>query len=90
MDTREKIQNDCQRATFLIEKKQAQEITPLEEFQLKFHLAGCSICRTFQTQSIMINQMAKAMFKVPGRQLRLDDQAKNQMRQKIKERLQDE
>ena len=88
MDTIEKVQNDCRRATFLIEKKQIHQITFLEEFQLKLHLAGCSICRTFQTQSVMINQMAKAIFKKPGKELQLDDQTKNQMRQKIREKLQ--
>lgn len=90
MDTIEKVQNDCQHATLLIEKKQVQQITFLEQFQLKLHLAGCSFCRTFQTQSEMINQVAKAIYNKPGTPMRLDDHDKNQMRQKIKEKLEDE
>lgn len=90
MNQIETIQNDCRRATFLIEKKQVQPITRLEEFQLWVHLRGCSICRTFQIQSVLINQVAKALFRTPRRQGRLDEYAKHQMRQIINEKISDD
>ncbi|MFA6084701.1 hypothetical protein [Mucilaginibacter sp.] len=54
-----KIAYNCKKATFLIEKKQTGEINIREKLELKIHLAGCSICRTFEKQSLMINQMVK-------------------------------
>jgi hypothetical protein len=45
---------NCKQATFLIEKKISGQITEEEASQLQVHLAGCSICRTYQKQSVLI------------------------------------
>jgi ATP-dependent Clp protease adapter protein ClpS len=48
---------NCKQATFLIEKKIAGKITAAETLQLHVHLAGCSICKLYRQQSILINQV---------------------------------
>lgn len=48
---------NCNQATFLIEKKLAGKITAAETLQLRIHLAGCSICKIYQQQSILINNL---------------------------------
>jgi len=48
---------NCKQATFLIEKKIAGKITAAETLQLHIHLAGCSVCKIYQQQSILINQV---------------------------------
>ncbi|QNN40213.1 zf-HC2 domain-containing protein [Pedobacter roseus] len=48
---------NCNQATFLIEKKLAGKITASETLQLRIHLAGCSVCKIYQQQSILINQV---------------------------------
>lgn len=59
-----KIAYNCRKATFLIEKQQLAEITSREKMELKMHLAGCSVCRIFEEQSILINKMVKDFFQV--------------------------
>jgi hypothetical protein len=83
-----KIAYNCKKATLLIEKKLIGKITFREKLELKIHLAGCSICRTFERQSILINQMVKELFKASGnRQIRLDDDYKKELQNSIDERL---
>ena len=88
MDEIKKIAYNCRKATFLIEKKQLETLTLREKLELKIHLAGCSICRTFQQQSIMINQMVKDMFSSSQPQeIKLDETFKNELQERIKEKL---
>lgn len=82
------IAYNCKKATFLIEKKQAGAITFREKLELKLHLAGCSVCRIYQQQSIMINKMLKFFFIKPDEpEIKLDDKYKEQMQLHIEERL---
>ncbi|RBQ11914.1 zf-HC2 domain-containing protein [Pedobacter miscanthi] len=48
---------NCKQATFLIEKRLAGKITTAETLQLRIHLAGCSICKIYQQQSVLINKL---------------------------------
>ena len=75
-----KIVYNCKQATFLIEKKIARKITASETVQLQIHLAGCSVCRTFQTQSLLINRLFTS---IRSEDLKLDDAFKNQLQQQI-------
>lgn len=56
-----KIAYNCKHATYLIEKKQITQLSTRERFELKIHLAGCSVCRLFEKQSIFINKMVKQL-----------------------------
>ncbi|WP_299284555.1 hypothetical protein [uncultured Mucilaginibacter sp.] len=88
MDEIKKIAYNCRKATFLIEKKQLETLTLREKLELKIHLVGCSVCRTFQQQSIMINQMVKGMFhSSQPQETKLDETFKNELQERIKEKL---
>lgn len=83
-----KIQYDCRHATYLIEKRQHALLTIKERIQLVIHLSGCSVCRLFQRQSRWINRMLRTLFHSPqGQENRLSDEFKQQLQQKIDERL---
>jgi len=83
-----KIQYNCREATYLIEKRQHVRLTVRERVHLLIHLSGCSVCRLFQRQSKMINQMVKGLFTSAAEQDRkLDEDVKREMQRRIDERL---
>jgi len=79
-----KIAYNCREATFLIEKKQLTTITLREQMELKIHLAGCSVCRIFEEQSIIINKMVKNLFHGNHK---LDDEFKTSLKDQIKRKI---
>ncbi|WP_316834351.1 hypothetical protein [Pedobacter nutrimenti] len=86
MNELKKILYNCRKATYLIEKQQIGRITLREKMELKIHLTGCSICKTFQRQSILINHMVKNLFKADHQtELKLDDKFKNHLQKRIEE-----
>lgn len=82
-----KIAYNCRKATFLIEKQQISSITLREKIELKIHLAGCSICRIFQQQSMLINKIAGKHLADQHKDLVLDRDFKARLQQKINEQL---
>lgn len=88
-DEIEKIAYNCKKATFLIEKKQIGTISPREKLELKIHLAGCSVCRIFEQQSIKINEMVKNLFHTNNQQeeIKLDEAFKKAMQERIEKEL---
>jgi hypothetical protein len=88
MDNIKKIAYNCQKATLLIEKKQLTRLTLREKFELKIHLAGCSVCKIFERQSIMINKQIKDLLH-PAKQKDhlLDDTYKRSLQKQIEEKL---
>ena len=82
-----KIQYNCRKATFLIEKKMTDKITFREHIELRIHLAGCSVCRIYQEQSGKINQMVKQLFHVAHPETKLDDDFKKDLQERIEEEL---
>ncbi|HTI92436.1 MAG TPA: hypothetical protein VL727_17700 [Puia sp.] len=83
-----KIQYNCRHATYLIEKRQHTALTLKERLHLVIHLSGCSVCRLFQRQSRMINRLVRGLFHATGEQERkLDDAFKDELQQRINERL---
>jgi len=82
------IAYNCRKATYLIEKKQIGKITIREKLELTTHLAGCSVCRIFEQQSITINRMVKEIFQAPGaQQLTLDNEFKGHLQNRIESAL---
>jgi hypothetical protein len=79
---------NCRQATYLIEKQQIGKINLREKVQLQVHLYGCSVCKLFNKQSIMINALVKQVFKnnTPP-QITLDDTFKKQLQHKIEDEL---
>ncbi len=88
-DEIEKIAYNCKKATFMIEKKQIGTISLREKLELKIHLAGCSVCRIFEQQSIKINEMVKNLFHTNNQQeeIKLDEDFKKAMQERIEKEL---
>ena len=88
MSELKKIAYNCRKATFLIEKKQIDRLTLREKLELKIHLAGCSVCRTFQQQSIVINKMVRDLLhSAQNREITLDKEFKDELQNRIEEEL---
>lgn len=88
MNELKKIRHNCKEATFLIEKKQLTRLTIREKIKLRIHLAGCVICRIFEQQSIMINRTVKELFHTSQQSdVRLDDQFKRTLQDRIEEKM---
>jgi len=49
----------CKRATELIELREVDSIGFLQKIKLKFHLMMCSVCKTYEEQSILITEAFK-------------------------------
>jgi hypothetical protein len=83
----EKIAYNCRKATFLIEKKQEERLTMREKLELKIHLAGCSICRIYEKQSVLIDLMMKKIFKEKQADIKLDESYKLDIQKRIDDEL---
>ena len=87
-DELRKIAYNCRKATFLIEKQQTSKITLREQLELKVHLAGCSVCRIYEKQSRIINQMVKDLFSsLHGDELRMTEIFKKKLEAEIRKKL---
>ena len=86
-DELKKVAYNCRKATMLIEKKQLTQITKREQLELKLHLAGCSVCRLFEQQSIKISHLYKSFFASPAGNIKLDDLFKSSLQNRIDEKL---
>ena len=86
-DELNRVAYNCKKATLLIEKKQSGVLNLREKLELKIHLAGCSVCRLFEQQSIEINRIYKLYFTESSRHKKLDDQFKDRLVAEIKERI---
>jgi hypothetical protein len=84
MSQLKKIQYNCKKATFLIEKKMLSRITFREQIELRIHLLGCSVCRIYGKQSSIINDMVHQLFRssMPG-EVKLDDSFKKELQERI-------
>ena len=82
-----KIQNNCRQATFLIEKKSVARLTIRETVELRIHLYGCSFCRLFGKQSAVINDMVKELLRTSNENVKLDDNFKRELQERIENEL---
>ncbi|WPU94768.1 hypothetical protein SNE25_04440 [Mucilaginibacter sabulilitoris] len=82
----DRIAYNCRKATYLIEKKQDEELIVREQMELQLHLAGCYICRVYEQQSIMINGMIKKLLSEPH-EVELGQEFKENMKKKIEEKI---
>lgn len=79
---------NCKKATFLIEKKGSGKIAFKESIELRIHLLGCSMCRLYNRQSRLIDQMVHELFiSSKNTQVKLDENFKKELQAKIDEEL---
>ncbi|HWK04615.1 MAG TPA: hypothetical protein VNS58_13335 [Puia sp.] len=82
---------NCRRATELIGKKQLTALTLRERLELGIHLIGCSFCRLFQRQSILINRWVRGLLHAtPPAGTKLDDYFKEELQKRIDEKMRGE
>lgn len=88
-NTLKNIANNCRKATWLIEKKQAVSLTISEKLELTVHLEGCYGCRMFEQQSIVINKLVGDLFHEPQVTggSKLDEDFKKKMQDQIIEKI---
>ena len=83
-----KIQYNCKKATFLIEKKMISKITFRETIELRIHLLTCGVCRLYQEQTGKINEMVRQLFNASAsKDVKLDEDFKKDMQERIEEEL---
>jgi hypothetical protein len=83
-----KIIYNCKRATFLVEKKLIDRLTLREKVELRIHLYGCSVCRLFDKQSAIINNMVQQLFRSSNDvSVHLDNNFKQELQHRIEEEL---
>lgn len=88
MNELKKIQYNCKKATFLIEKRMIAKITFREKIELRIHLAGCSVCKVFDRQSQIINVMVRQIFDPSDNTaIKLDDTYKKELHDRIEDEL---
>ena len=88
MRKKRKIANNCEKATFMIEKKKFSALSFTENFELRVHLAGCEACRVFQRQSKIIDRVAFTIFnESTAKELKLDEKYKKELQEIINEKL---
>lgn len=54
---RYKLVFSCRKATALMDKRSAMELSLKEKLQLKFHLSICKGCRAYEKQSVILQQI---------------------------------
>jgi hypothetical protein len=78
---------NCKQATYLIDKKALHKLTLRETFELRIHLYGCGFCRLYKKQAQAINDMVQALFRSVTQTATLDDDYKNDLRQRMEEEI---
>ena len=51
----------CQKASYIIEKRNVSKLSLIEKFQLKFHLAFCKLCQRYENDSRIIGKILRAL-----------------------------
>ncbi|RYU89449.1 hypothetical protein EWM62_14100 [Mucilaginibacter terrigena] len=83
-----KILYNCRKATFMIEKRMVQPLSFQENIELRLHLVTCGVCRLYIKQSHKIDLMVKQILKSPPpANIRLDDDFKKELKQRIEKEL---
>ena len=78
-----RIMLNCDKATFLISKKEVVELKCIERTKLKMHLISCKYCRRFAEQSI--NSMS--VIDPNNLRLKLTDKQKTNLQKQIDNQL---
>lgn len=87
MSKKRKIANNCEKATFLIEKSLLGPLSQRDNFYMGLHLKGCDVCRIYQVQSMGINYLASQLLSETAAPLKLDDDFKKKLHLKVNEAL---
>ena len=74
----------CDTATFLITKRDYQKLKCKENLQLRMHLMGCKLCRSFNKQSSFLSEKIHKIQEEPPL-VQLSTQKKGEIERALKE-----
>ena len=74
---------NCEQASFLVDKEHYTLLSGKEKFDLKLHLMTCKFCRLYKVESHMINNQLTKVFKFDNVELKLSDEQKKKMLEKL-------
>ena len=84
MPKKRRVDNNCEKATYLIEKSQLAPLSSNDYLMLNVHLAGCPECRSYLQQSVLINEISRDLFSAqPDAMLSTDEAFKKKMQAEI-------
>lgn len=88
MNELKKTRNNCCKATLLIEKQQITRLTLAEKLALRLHLIGCTACRIYKQQSLLICRMVQQLH-LPkwNSHIKMDAASKRSMQARIEQEL---
>ncbi len=75
---------NCEQATFLVDKEHYTPLSSKEKFDLKLHLVTCKFCRLYKLESHLINNKLTQVFKFDNLELKLSEEQKKKMLEKLK------
>lgn len=72
----------CDKATFFITKREYVKLSCKENLQLKLHLMGCKLCRSFDEQNNVISEKLNTLQENPPPE-KLSDDKKLEIQQSL-------
>ncbi|MGZ3778562.1 MAG: hypothetical protein ACXVPV_16935 [Bacteroidia bacterium] len=87
MEALKNITHNCKHATLLIEKRLVSQLTLREKIFLRIHLFGCDWCRLYRKQTGKINKMVRQLFHSHVQDVKLDENFKKGLQDRIEEEL---
>ena len=79
-----KMMKNCKQATYLIDTEQYAPLSIKNKFDLKLHLMTCKFCRLYKVESHLINNKLSQVFKFDNVELKLSDEQKQKLIDKLK------
>ncbi len=76
----------CDKATFFVTKKEYVKLSCKENVQLKMHLMGCKLCRSFNDQNVIISEKLKVLQEDPPQE-KLSDTKKVEIQQSLEKNI---
>ena len=86
-NTMMKMMISCEKATYLVDKKQYTHLHLKEKLDLEFHLMTCKFCKLYQVESLLINKELTKVFKLDGKEATLTEEQKARIQEKINSKL---
>jgi len=83
-----KVQHNCKKATFLLDKKLTDRISIRDHIELYIHLLGCSVCKLYSKQTRIISQLIRQLLHhAEPVKTELDDNFKKELQERIETEL---
>lgn len=73
---------NCEKATYLVEKREIDKLTVKEKINLKLHSAICGLCKHYESDSKHINNLLKSLG-IKRKDSCLSEEEKEKMKEKI-------